>query len=157
MSSFLSRYTAKTNTKRAQNSISPSRNPIMPVIAIAVTMMAESIITASSNLMLLYLAARGPTTAARPIANPMLAMLLPTTFPMMICGVSPLTMDVMHSGADDPKARTVSPMTKGATPRRRAIPLAPLTIQSEPKYSITIPIGMPSSIQSMFPPCHHSI
>ena len=123
-----------------------------PVMAITVTTMAESIMMASSNLMLVYLAANGPTMAARPIARPMLAMLLPTTLPMMICGVSPLTMDVMHSGADDPKASTVNPMTNGATPRRSAIPLAPLTIQSEPKYSITIPIGMPSSIQSMTSP-----
>jgi len=110
---------------------------------------AVASITMSSIFMSVYLAAMGPMIAARPMARPTLAMLLPTTFPMMSDGVSVLTMDVIASGAEDPKASTVSPTTNGAIPKCRARPFAPRTSHSEPKYSMAVPAIRHTAIQNM--------
>ena len=104
-----------------------------PEIPMTVINEAETTIVVISKRMDANLAAIGWINAARPMQIPMLAMLLPMTLPMMMSGLEVLTMDVTHSGDDEPNANTVRPMTKGAIPKRRASFLAPSTSQSEPK------------------------
>ena len=127
----------------------PNRCVITPVAAMAMTINADTTMLASSNLVSLKEHRRGESIAARPMAIPMFTMLLPITLPMINDGASRLTMDVIASGDEEPKANTVNPMTNGEIPMIVAIFFAPSTIHSEPKYRRTIPIGIPSNAISI--------
>ncbi len=106
--------------------------PIIPLRESAKIANTATIMADISNLISANLQAIGLITAARPIASPALAELLPTMFPIIISGLPPLTRDVIASGAEEPMATMVSPTTKGVTPRRIASFFAPSTIASEP-------------------------
>ena len=71
----------------------------------------------------------------------MLAMLEPTTLPTAIPGlpIRAAWMLVTSSGVEVPKPTSVSPITSGETPNRRAVPTAPRTSTSPPTSSSTNP------------------
>ena len=122
-------------TKRKMEAVrsAPERKPIVPVSDNTNIINAEMIMAAISIFVSLNEHASGHIIAARPMARPMFAMLLPTTLPTISDGVPLLTTEVIASGAEDPNANTVSPITKGDIPKRSAIFFAPSTIHLEPK------------------------
>jgi hypothetical protein len=87
------------------------------------------------------LQASGRIAAATPRMSSRLAMLLPTMVPMAIAGAPPSEAArlVTNSGAEVPKATTVSPMISGDMPASRASPTAPRTRKSANTSSMTSP------------------
>ena len=83
-------------------------------------------------------------SAAVPITNKILKILLPTIFPMAIPAFPFLAAvtDVTSSGSDVPNATIVRPINRSLIPKNLAISVAPLTAKSLPITTITPPSTM---------------
>jgi len=127
-------YIRARNSTRVRTSSAPSRRPTVPLAASAQNSSEIPSMKGISRRTIDARTRRGRNSAARARISPTFAMLLPTTFPTARSGV-PLRAArrlTASSGADVPKATSVSPITSRETPSPSARRAEPRTKPSAP-------------------------
>ena len=119
------------------NSSPPWTRPIMLNPAIIATRVVSRPSTSPSRRRMAGLVGMGRITASNPRMSPILNTLDPATLASEMSGrlLNAAVAVTTNSGAEVPKATTVSPMASSDTPNLRATAAADSTIQSAPNQS----------------------